>query len=731
MNEKFNIIADDKMKNTLLDFYNKIGLNTSQQQKYLNTYLSKYKNVELDTLNWETICDIALSIDSSHISGHFGAPNLNFFLYLVENNLYKDSGISSDVILNLPNLPIRKSTRMMFFDKNINLGNLIICKGIDKKQEYQLMIDTKLDNPFLVELLDGFYKCGLFSTSRKENDYNFARNFYKSYDKFSSFKDIYDFNFKVFEKQFNFYKENKKELSALIKFYTYLHSIYKDIFKPNDPVDIFWMTRHVKFTQQFNDGFRLIDLNPMEDYPTNDRWILRPNGQEEFTTKLNKTNYLTVDFTKVDYAEYRPFLKDYFWKSTVTLHVRRGYFYHIVDFLNFIYKHKTLNIKSNNNYNEITSSEIYSYLGYISNKYSLSVYNDKVLAVRQFLQRNYLNVEQAGFEFLVDIGENVPPGGKSIPENHVKELEDHLLNLSYDNDMNYMYYLIFKFALHTNFRISYILSITIESIKEAMKKEQYFIHAVTKTSNQEKVKENISKYDYRYLEQAISISKPLRCEAPEEYKDFVFLQYSKNNKIKTVVPIIPDNFNSFLKRECKEIGLPEYTAENVRDTSITRAIDFAVDKGLSRQETEILIRGKSSIKFRNYYDSKESKLFVEATYGVIIGNIDIKGQILETTDSSSFSKDETMDDGCGFCKENECRIHKDIGCPMCKYFIVTLDRIPFYIKKLEQLDIAIKNETIEHEKEHLQAIKKLYAAYLTELLNLNEKLKLKQNQSTK
>lgn len=731
MNEKFNIIEDDKMKNALLDFYSKVGLNPSQQQK-LNTYLSKYQNVKLDTLNWETICDIALSIDSSSLTTYFGAPNLNFFLYLVENSLYKDSDISSDIILNLPNLPMRKSTRIMFFDKDINLGNLIICKGIEKKQEYQIMIDTKLDNPFLVKLLDGFYKCGLFSTSRKENDYNFARNFYKSYDKFSSVKDISDFNFKVFEKQFDFYKEKKTELSALIKFYIYLHSNYEDIFKPNDPVDIFWMTRHAKFTKQFNDDFRLVDLNPIEPYPTNDGWILRPNGQEKFTTKLKSTDYKSVDFTKIEYAEYRPPVKDFLWKTTsLTLPVRLGYFYSIIEFLNYIYKHKTLSIKKNSNYNEITTSEVISYLGHISDKDGLKVYNEKVKAIKHLLRNDYFNVESAVSDNLVHAGNTAPPGSKSIPENEVKKLDKHLLKLSYDNDMNYLYYIIFKFALYTNFRISYLLSITIDSIKEAMKKEQYYIHSVTKTSNKEKVEEHISKYDYRYLEEAIRITTPIRCKAPKEYKKFVFLHYSPSNKIKGVVPITPKNFNSFLKRECENIGLPEYTAENVRDTSITRAIDFAIDNGLSHQETEILIRGKRSIKLKHYYDNLESKLFVEATYGVIIGNIDLKGKILETSDSSSFSKNETMDDGCGFCKENECRIHKDIGCPMCKFFIVTLDRIPFYIKKLEQLDVAIKYETIEHEKEHLIAIKKLYVAYLSRLLDLKQKLEIKQNQNIK
>ncbi|SCH73333.1 Phage integrase family [uncultured Clostridium sp.] len=734
MNKKFDVIGDDKLRNALLNFSSKAGLNKTQQ-KYLNTYISKYKNVKLDTLNWETICDISSNIESSHIRFVFAWFNANFIKYLIENRLYEDTFIDSnlDIILNLLNLLDSKErrNRIMILNNNINLKNLLVIYVLDIKKdgnkvEHPLIIDTKLDNCFLVELLDGFYKSDLFSSRRLYNNYDFARKFYESYDKFSNFKHITDFNYKVFEKQFDFYKENKAELKALIKFYIYIHSIYEDIFKPTDPVDILWMTTDSRFINQYNDGFRLVDINPIESFPANDRWKVRPNGQEKFTTKINVTNYLAFNFTKINYAEYIPFAKDFIWTSTHTLPTRVTIFYYIIEFLNFIYEHKTLNInkKNNSDYNKITAAEIVSYLGYISDKDSLHVYNDKILSIRNFLKKNYFEVELAVFDFLVHGGTHTPSGSKSIPENELKKLDKHLLELSYTSDTYYVYYTIFRLALDTNFRINYLLSITTDSIKEAMKKGQYYIEAITKTSNKEKVKENISKYAYRYLENAIEKTKNLRDKSPKEYENFVFLYDMQRGNLKVTMPISANVFNTFLKHECNNIGLPIYTAENLRDTSITRAFDYAQENGLSHQETELLVRGKRSIKLKHYYDALESKLFVEATYGIIIGNVDLKGQILETTDSSSFSKDEMMDDGCGFCREKECRIHEDIGCPMCKFFIVTLDRIPFYQKKLQQLDIAIENETIEHEKDHIKAIKGLYAAYLAKLYELKQKLKL-------
>ncbi|MCR1825003.1 hypothetical protein, partial [Terrisporobacter muris] len=112
MNKKFDVIGDDKLRNALLNFSSKAGLNKTQQ-KYLNTYISKYKNVKLDTLNWETICDISSNIESSHIRFVFAWFNANFIKYLIENRLYEDTFIDSnlDIILNLLNLLDSKERR--------------------------------------------------------------------------------------------------------------------------------------------------------------------------------------------------------------------------------------------------------------------------------------------------------------------------------------------------------------------------------------------------------------------------------------------------------------------------------------------------------------------------------------------------------------------------------------------------------------------------------------------
>lgn len=725
--KKFDIIEDIDMKNALLNYFiEKLNPLSKSHFKALPNYLSIYKTIKLDSLDWDNLCDITTQVESKSYYSSFGLLNFNFFVYLIENNLYK--GSNSAILYEKINLCKGRKERLALFDKNTNLEDFITVYYVSKRKELFYLMDTKLNNKFLVRLLSNFYKSDLFGKDLANKNFAFGENFVYSYDNFSNFKAVTDFNYQVFDKQFNFYKDNIKELKALLKFYIYLYSLDNNIFKPTDPIDITWMKRS-DFLKQYEEGFRLFNFNPIEHFPSNDKWVIRPNGQENFSTKMNSTTYYSVNFTRIHYNRYRTFAKDYFWKSTLVLPSRIAHMSYIIEFLNFIYEYKNLSISKQKHvdYMEITTQEVYSYVKYISNNnLSEGGFNNKMSVIKALLENDYFNsVSPSSFELLVQNKVDTPYGGKSIPKDELEKLDRHLLKLAQDNnnDKFYIYYAIFRLALDTNFRISQLLSITTDSIKEGMKKGQYYIEDITKTSNKEKVKENISKYAHRYLDIAVKKTTYLRENVNKDYEKYVFLYYAKSGHINEVLPISAQVFNRFLKSQCRAIDLPEYTAKHLRYTSITKILDYAEENGLSPMEIKTLVRGNVSTKIKHYFDAQESKLFVESTYGIIIGNIDIKGQILETYDSSAFDKEETVDDNCGFCKEEECILFEKIGCPMCSSFVVTLDRIPFYEEKLRQLDNEIEKETIEHEIEHTLAIKRIYAAYLAELYKHKEKLR--------
>ena len=58
----------------------------------------------------------------------------------------------------------------------------------------------------------------------------------------------------------------------------------------------------------------------------------------------------------------------------------------------------------------------------------------------------------------------------------------------------------------TEFRISQIVNLTTDCIYETMKKDEYMIRSVTKTSNGQIIEQHISSYTYNVLKNIISNS---------------------------------------------------------------------------------------------------------------------------------------------------------------------------------------------------------------------------------
>ena len=726
---KSEVIKDTKMRNTLLDFLNQADISEFTATK-LNPFFSAYSNIRLDDLEWTELCDIALKLEFNKRL-NLGPLNLKFIYFLVDNNLYTKNNILH--LKNIVNELIliangSKQERLTLFNCD-NIERLFICKSSNKKRPFITLIDANINNKFIVSLLDDFYKGDLYSSAYSSVD--FAKKFSESYSDFSNFKDISDFNYSVFKSQYEFYKNNEKELKTLIKFYIYLYvtSDRTELFKVNDPVDMVYMQKH-NFLQKYKEGFEVIDFNPNEEYPPINKWIIRPNGFERTSTIYKSTSYKSLDFTKIKYDSYINFAKHFYWHTNNSLTTKTGEITFIIIFLNFIYEHKTNNIKSSSegiDYKKITTSEVYSFRKHMElTAKTTSTFNGYMVAVNKFLSmckdKCFLDVESGAFEYLYHNSKDKGKGGVSIPDEDLTLLEEHLRKLSDKNNiLHNLYHIIFHLAIETELRIGQLLSLKISEIKEGMKEGQFFIRSTTKTSKGEKVNQQISIYAKRHLDIARNITEHLRVNTTDKYADYIFLAppelvRSTNKEIK---PIETYLFSRFLKRECKKIGIKQYSAENLRDTHMTKAIEFAFKKGLSDLEASILTNHAQPSTTNNHYVDFKVKTFAEATFGVMIGDVDIKGNILPIH-NEKFTKEDTVDDNCGFCKETECKILNEIGCPMCDGFVVTLDRIPYYELKIKQFDEAMQKEEIEHEKKHLAIQKKLYVTYLAELYKLRE-----------
>lgn len=117
-----------------------------------------------------------------------------------------------------------------------------------------------------------------------------------------------------------------------------------------------------------------------------------------------------------------------------------------------------------------------------------------------------------------------------------------------------------------------------------------------------------------------------------------------------------------------------------------------------------------------HYIRPEIRNYLEVLYKVKIGNVTIKGEIVGNLEDTNMNipkdiSEITVKRGCGFCS-CDCVSNENIDCLICRNFVVTIDRIPFFEESIKEIDSNIKNESIMHEKEHLISIKKLYVSYL-------------------
>lgn len=693
--------------------------------------VNRLKYEKIENLTWKNFCLLIENELNIHNDMNCSDALRKLFGYIVESDLY--------VGQELPYLKkfstwLQKTKRIKtdklkyFFDKDRSLESTLFYSY---QNRYKL-ITLKSSNTFIINLISEYLKI------RVPGNFNekFYEDFFRSCEEINNYTSISNFNYTTFLKQFNYFNNNYNKscknrddnfcLRDLISFYNYILSLPEgnNILKISDPIDKNMLVRG-DFISLFINNFRLVHYNPNECYPQHNKWVLTPNGFEYKSTRMHANKYYLIDFTKIKNSLYRDICKDFFWSQTTTIPVRINKLRQLIYSLNYIEKYKESfinNLSKKIIYENIISTDIYSYKIHILNTFNVgTTASAYLLTLKEFLifskEKNLLNVHNACFEYLESQPRKKGEGGLDIPDNDLKKLENQLRNVAYDNDENFLYYVIFHIAIDTEFRISQILSLKINEIEEGMKTNQYFIKSITKVSNGNIIPQAISSYTKRHIDEAIKYTSNLRKECSDSnIKSNIFLRRSNRN---TISIITIDSFNRFIKSQCEAIGIYSYTAANLRDTHMTKSKEYILKKELSSLEEKVLTGHKTpEVTNENYYNPK-IRTYLESTFGIIIGDVDIKGNIIRESESN-FTKADTVADECGFCNKISCDMLNFLDCLMCNGFVVTLDRIPFYEKKLAILDKFIDNEQIEHEREHLVTIKRLFVAYLEKLYILKE-----------
>lgn len=681
-----------------------------------NFKLFKYfKNVKISNLSWSNICEIAkvCNIRLNKFN--------QFIIYLNEKGCL-NFHISETLIQYMKSVRNISSIKTLY---STDISNIYAYYCLPNSINIVFIKTNNFVRDLIIEfILESPHVRGTAS----------VRNFYEEFE--NSFSDISiakslscieDFSYDTFKQQFLYFLEmgNKNLLRILVNFYLFLSSKYTGLFKPTDGVDIYILQKP-NFINEYIGGARKVLLNPFQEVPKHDIWFLDFNNLNYSSNKYSEEVRKVIDFTVIKNDLYRKLAKEYFWNSPDSIVVKLQRYHYIKPFFNYISDLKcgeemSIYVKRSKSidYTFIGMNEIMAYKTFTENKEtSDNSFNTSILSAKHVLeylsQNNLIQLEQGVLYYLKSKQVRYNNDAKPIPDNELLKLAKLMkikADTSYEDMINY---LIFYIALETEFRISHILNLKIDCVEEASKPGEYVIKSIDKTSDGNLLEHSITTYTKKHIDYLIKVTQEIRsnCKNPNLRK-YLFL--SKSNRNNIITKHSERQFNTFVKNCCNELGLPKYTASNIRDTHITKAQEFILRNNKSDIEQSILT-GHRDPDSDKYYIEANIIDMLETVYMTTIGEVDIKGQIVDTLPPDIANPEHSVSNNCGYCGSNTCNEYSYLDCLMCKSFIATVDRISYFEEQIAVIDNKIQHVNIKHDKEDLVNIKQLLLNYLKRLL---------------
>lgn len=515
-------------------------------------------------------------------------------------------------------------------------------------------------------------------------------------------------------------------LGDLISFYLWYQSELDDETRNNRfklfPARVLKYTRLVPYLQ---DGYNVVNYSVYEEPPKHDKIILCPQG-----TNVNQTResdkITSLDVSGINNKVLRKWVKECFWYDTDhNIHTRSKNYQCVFDFIGIVDNHCSAV--------EEPTFQVDDVLRYKANIIADGT-QDSTVARKLGMVKHFLNyVEENGYQkvepllFRLLVHHDSP--SNAYKETYTKE-EIHSLLESYkaeyestsDEDLQLLYalyYYIIAIQAVSELRVSTILNLRIDCIRETLsrgKYKEYKVVVPSKTSGKDDDEYNITRYVKGLIDEVKGITASIREEATRPEKDYLFIYKRHNHGIVSIVR--QDAVSTHHNKICDSYGIKKLRLGAIRNYYQQQVSDYVSKSGDDPLMIERLSHHGINVHIQ-HYDAVDIRSFCEHFYEVEIGNIELKGRIEE---KASEEKSRTVVNGCGQCSLERCVLSGTLDCLMCDKFVTTLDCIPFFEKEIETIDKVMLKQTIPHEKEFLTAKKRLNVAYLTKLYELEEQI---------
>ena len=210
-----------------------------------------------------------------------------------------------------------------------------------------------------------------------------------------------------------------------------------------------------------------------------------------------------------------------------------------------------------------------------------------------------------------------------------------------------------------------------------------------------------------------SLTERWRVECSDKsIADKLFIVPAHRRNTFTLVSV--QKFNNFLAECCKDADITQYSASNLRDTHMTKAEEVCIRNNMSDIEKLALTGHSTTATAERHYIKNDIISLLEASYGLIIGDVQVAGQI--SNDGTTMADAASVANQCGYCGKSKCESYSYLSCLMCQNFIATRAQLPFFNSEITRIETKIQHTTTPHDIEDLRNIQRLLLAYLAQLL---------------
>lgn len=476
-------------------------------------------------------------------------------------------------------------------------------------------------------------------------------------------------------------------------------------------------------TKELFEGYRTVFYNQMDKVPSYDKMLLLPNGEEKKSTQLTSESVVSIDFTKIQNKHFRQLVKEWFWASTSSINTSSREVLKIAVFLNMFFP-------DSEGVFDITQTICANYKSYVQSKWpKTETRNSRIYPILSFVRYldNYtpINVDKECYLYLVNRGALNRNGPVGVKQEHLEQIAAYINDHKNDSHNSYCLYVMFHIALNTEFRVSQIVSLPSNCVKESLKANEYVINTNMKQSGYESVDQPCARVVKDIIFAYLNATDDYRSNLSSNLRKYLFIHEDITGKVKT--PFKAFQFSDYLKSICKELNLPSYTAKNLRITYITNAKAYAQRNGLSDLTLLRITNHANMDTVNNHYIQEQIIDALQATIGVIIGDVNIDGTISENSDGFNTSEDVSVANGLGFCQSMQCTNQGPLPCQRCKHFFTTIENIPYYRQEIKRLQTINNGSLRPHDAEDINNLIRMNTYILGELINLKKKKGDKKN----